>query len=135
MVQQSGAEVKQNPYHVDYQQILEGISSDELGSIIRKLSDELPHDWVDAYKLANGQQANILRIMHDGFEYLFDHSCALVLRGQVAKDSAVGVLKTDGKLWLAQFPNCDSSEEMAIIERLFRAKIAGSEDDSLRSIL
>ena len=46
-----------------------------------------------------------------------------------------GVLKTDGKLWLAQFPNCDSSEEMAIIERLFRAKIAGSDDDSLRSIL
>lgn len=46
-----------------------------------------------------------------------------------------GVLKKDGKLWLAQFPNCDSAEEMATIEQLCRAKIAGSDDDALRSLL
>jgi len=46
-----------------------------------------------------------------------------------------GVLKSDGELWVNQFPNCDSSEEMAKIEQLFRAKIAGKDDDELRSIL
>jgi hypothetical protein len=244
--------VQQNPYYVDYDQILPRVASDELDSIICKLSEDLPHEWVDAYKLANRQQANILRITHDGFEYLFDHSSELVLKGEVTKDSAVedrvvavhgcsqptderrrviscvsilrgqstsskltaispneqfkhmikatslgmpweaplhinlfpqttrinrgwwehgklyrrmesyceknagtycfsrqihagvsghpqiiefGVLKKDRKLWLAQFPNCDSTEEMATIERLFRAKIAGSDDDGLRSLL
>jgi hypothetical protein len=239
-------------YHVNYEQILINATPDELDSIIRKMSEQLPHDWVDAYRLANRTHANVLRIKHDGFEYLFDHSSELVLRGEVAKEYAVedrivavhgcsrppgerrrdglmrkhplgpidfirahsdisrgtvgtydkghfighslggtlhlnlfpqatqinrgwseegklyrrmerycekhpgtycfsrpiyagfsahpkiiefGVLKTDGKLWLAEFSNCDSSEEMATIERLFRAKIAGADDDGLRSIL
>jgi len=237
---------------VNYEQVLERASSGELDATIRTLSEQLPHDWVDAYRLANRTHANILRIKHDGFEYLFDHSSELVLKGKVAKDCAVedrivavhgcsqmaverrrdglmrrhplgpidfikaesdiskgtagtydkghfighslggtlhinlfpqttrinrgwseqgklfrrmerycetnpgtycfsrpiyagfsghpeiiefGVLKTDGKLWVAQFPNCDTSEEMSTIERLFRAKIAGSDDDNLRSIL
>ena len=81
--------MEQNPYHVDYNQILASVASDELDSIICKLSEDLPHEWVDAYKLANGQRANILRIAHDCFEFLFDHSSELVLRGEVTKDSAV----------------------------------------------
>ena len=46
-----------------------------------------------------------------------------------------GVLKTDGNLWINEFQNCDDSEEMARIERLFRAKIAGGDQEHLRSIL
>jgi hypothetical protein len=46
-----------------------------------------------------------------------------------------GVLKHDGHFWVNQFPNCDSSEELAKIEQLFRAKIAGKDDEELRSIL
>ncbi|MEK6282527.1 MAG: hypothetical protein AABN95_19370 [Acidobacteriota bacterium] len=46
-----------------------------------------------------------------------------------------GVFKSDGTLWVNQFPNCDSSEEMDKIEQLFRAKIAGKDDEQLRSIL
>jgi hypothetical protein len=46
-----------------------------------------------------------------------------------------GVLKGDGSLWVQQFPNCDSSEEMTKIEQIFRAKIAGKADNELRSLL
>jgi hypothetical protein len=46
-----------------------------------------------------------------------------------------GVLKTDGDLWVHQFPNSESSEEMVKIEQLFRAKIAGHSDEELQSIL
>lgn len=81
--------MEQNPYQVNYDQILATVASQDLELIHLELSEELPHDWVDAYKLANGQQANIVRITHDGFEYLFDHSSDLVMRGEVAKDCAV----------------------------------------------
>jgi hypothetical protein len=46
-----------------------------------------------------------------------------------------GVLKSAGHFWVNHFPNCESSEEMAKIEQIFRAKIAGKDDEQLRSIL
>jgi hypothetical protein len=46
-----------------------------------------------------------------------------------------GVLKDNGELWVNQFPNCEGSDELEKIEALFRAKIAGKDDNELRSLL
>ena len=46
-----------------------------------------------------------------------------------------GVLRYDGTLWVNRFQNCKDSEEMALLERLFRAKLAGGDDQSLRRLL
>jgi hypothetical protein len=46
-----------------------------------------------------------------------------------------GVLRHDGTLWVNQFPNCKDSEEMDLMERLFRAKLAGGDDESLQRLL
>ena len=46
-----------------------------------------------------------------------------------------GVLRHDGTLWVNQFPNCKDSEEMDLMERLVRAKLAGDGDEALRQLL
>jgi hypothetical protein len=237
---------------IDYQSILTNVDFRYSDEGIRKLTEELPYVWADAYKKTSPHAANIWRIKRDGFEYLFDCSSELVLSGDVASDRAVedrivavhgfshaihqrrrdslmrkhplgpvefmrthsdpsyssqnrydkghfighalggllhinlfpqskrinrgwselgklyrqmerycemkpgtycfsrpiyvgysghpriiefGALKKDGTLWVNQFPNCESSDEMAKIEQLFRAKIAGKDDQELRSIL
>jgi hypothetical protein len=237
---------------IDYQHLLTEAEFRDPVEAIRKLSEELPYEWADAYKKMSPHRTNIWRIKRDGFEYLFDCSSELVLQGDVPSDDAVedrivavhgpsqaihhrrqdslmrkqplgpvefirihsnplalsqnkydkghfighalggllhinlfpqskginrgwsepgklyrkmeryceknpgsycfsrpiyvgysghpqfiefGLLKSDGHLWVNQFPNCDSSEEMAKIEQLFRAKIAGKDDEELRSIL
>jgi len=237
---------------IDYQQILTEADFRDLGEAIRKLSEDLPYAWADEYKKSSPHQTNILRIKRDGFEYLFDCSSELVLKGDVAGNNAVedrivavhgisqavhqrrqdslmrkqplgpiefirthsepshtnetaydkghfighslggllhinlfpqtkrinrgwselgklyrkmeryceknpgtycfsrpiyagysahpelvefGVLKSAGHFWVNHFPNCESSEEMAKIEQIFRAKIAGKDDEQLRSIL
>ncbi len=237
---------------INYQSILTEADFRNPREAIRKLSEELPYVWADAYRSTSPHPTNILRISRDGFEYLFDCSSELVLRGDVASDNAVedrivavhglsqavhqrrqdslmrkqplgpvefirvhsdhshinrtaydkghfighalggllhinlfpqskrinrgwsemgklyrqmerycernpgtycfsrpiytgysghpqliefGVLKSDGYLWVNQFPNCDSSEEMAKIEQLFRAKISGKDDEELQFML
>ena len=65
--------MEQNPYHVNYQQILESVGSDELDSIIHTLAEQLPHDWVNAYRLANRTHANVLRIKRDGCKNCVKH--------------------------------------------------------------
>jgi hypothetical protein len=237
---------------INYEGILNACSTADLGETIRDFSEQLPHEWGDAYKVMSPHKANILRIERDGFEYLFDFSSELVLKGEVRSDRAVedrlvavhgcshvsredrrdslmrkhplgpvefirahstnvsrtqalydkghfighalggllhinlfpqsktinrgwseagklyrkmerycqkhpgtycfsrpiylgysghphiiefGVLKTDRMLWVHQFPNCDSPDEMVKIEQLFRAKIAGQSDEELQSIL
>jgi hypothetical protein len=46
-----------------------------------------------------------------------------------------GVLRHDGTLWVNQFPNCKDSEEIELMERLFRSKLAGDDDQALRRLL
>jgi hypothetical protein len=45
------------------------------------------------------------------------------------------VLRHDGTLWVNQFPICKDSEEIELMERLFRAKLAGDDDPALRRLL
>lgn len=235
---------------IDYKNVLTKTAPNDREALIRVLLEALPHEWADAYKKLSPHQANIMRVTHGGFEYLFDHSSELVAQGVIAEGGAVedrivavhglsqivsdkrrdslmrkhplgpvdfirahstdhsssrydkghfightlggmlhmnlfpqskeinrgwsengkvyrrmenycqthpdtycfsrpiysglsghpqviefGVLKSDGSLWVTDFQNCDDSEEMAQIERLFRAKIAGADREHLRSII
>lgn len=237
---------------VNYDRILSEFSSCDTERAIFELSNELPYVWADAYKRLSPHAANIMCVVRDGFEYLFDFSSELVAQGQLSANQAIedrivaahgraqsqgkkrkdylmrkhplgptefirthseqasdltnsydkghfighaiggmlhinlfpqtkdvnrgwseggktyrrmerycqnhpgtycfsrpiysgfsahpyvlefGVLRQDGKLWVNQFANCKDSGEIALMERLFRAKIGGSDDNSLRSLL
>lgn len=237
---------------VDYNRILSEVSSRDLEVVISQFSAELPYVWADLYKKRSPHSANIMRIVRDGFEYLFDFSSELVKQGTLARNLAVedrivavhgrsqpqkkkrtdhlmrkhplgpagfirthsaepskltaiydkghfighaiggalhinlfpqtkeinrgwskegkkytemerycrrhsltycfsrpiysgysahpeiiefGVLRHDGTLWVNQFTNCKDSEEIELMERLFRAKLAGHDDQALRRLL
>jgi hypothetical protein len=237
---------------LDYNCILSELPSRDLESVITHLSAELPYVWADLYKERSPHLANIMRIVRDGFEYLFDFSTELVKQGKLAPNLAIedrivavhgrsqpqnkkrtdhlmrkhplgpagfirthsaepsklsaiydkghfighaiggalhinlfpqtkeinrgwskegkkytemerycrkhpqtycfsrpiysgysahpeiiefGLLRHDGTLWVNQFPNCKDSEEIELMERLFRAKLAGDDDQALRRLL
>jgi len=50
---------------IDYQGILNAFDAGDPGETIRKLAEELPNEWADAYKTMSPHQANILRIERD----------------------------------------------------------------------
>jgi hypothetical protein len=74
---------------VDYNRILSEVSSRDLEVVISHLSAELPYVWADLYKKHSPHSANIMCIVRDGFEYLFDFSSELVKQGTLAPNLAV----------------------------------------------
>ena len=74
---------------IDYQHLLTEAEFRDPVEAIRKLSEELPFEWADAYRKMSPHRANIWRIKPDGFEYLFDCSSELVLQGDLSSDDAV----------------------------------------------
>lgn len=79
----------QEPFgRIDYQPIREEIARrplDERGPFLR---DELPYDWVDAYREMTVRPTEILRINHGQFEYFYDALDLLVAQGVVPDDPA-----------------------------------------------
>lgn len=65
------------------------MSSRDLEVVISHLSAELPYVWADLYKKRSPHSANIMRIVREGFEYLFDFSSELVKQGTLAPNLAV----------------------------------------------
>ena len=74
---------------LDYNRILSELPSRDVESVITHLSAELPYVWADLYKERSPHLANIMRIVRDGFEYLFDFSSELVKQGKLAPNLAI----------------------------------------------
>jgi hypothetical protein len=65
------------PWSIDYDRIAKLAPSPEMPSITAFLAEELPYDWRDAYLDHTARAAHILRVLDEGFTYLFDYYSTL----------------------------------------------------------
>lgn len=74
---------------VDYERVLARARSADPDGIRRALAEDLPYEWLDAYKGMNPHQTNVLRVQDSGFEYLFDFPTELVEHEVLSAEVAV----------------------------------------------
>lgn len=74
---------------INYDQLLSEAPHGDMEDMIGFLSETLPYEWADVYRKAHPHQANIWRVLYNGFEYLYDISTELVQLGVVTEAEAV----------------------------------------------
>ena len=82
------AEPQNQMGRIDYQPIREHVERMPLAERGSFLRDELPYDWVDAYREMTPRPTEILRFNKGQFEYIYDALNLLVAQGLVPDDPA-----------------------------------------------
>ncbi|HEY4312832.1 MAG TPA: hypothetical protein VGN12_25505 [Pirellulales bacterium] len=57
---------------IDYDRLIAEANTYDVEALVGVLTEELPHDWTDAYKLVSRHRPNIYRFTVGTFEYLFN---------------------------------------------------------------
>jgi len=59
-------------FAMDYVSGMSTLTEEPLQAIVRVLSDELPHAWLERYRRMCEGPTNVLEVPVQGFTYLFD---------------------------------------------------------------
>lgn len=73
----------EDPFAVDYEDILQAGPQDSAAALIGFLSEELPYAWLDVYLRTTPRPTNVVRMFHNEFRYMYDYYHQLERDGTV----------------------------------------------------
>ena len=72
---------------INYEEILDYFKTKDHESLINHLLEELPYVWKDSYLSFTSRLVDICRFKHDSFEYVYDDTASLEMKGLIPVNS------------------------------------------------
>jgi len=76
-------------FFIDYKTVLSKIRTSNIEETIQTLYHILPEKWRKAYQKMTPTSTNIIQFNYNNFEFLFDYSSELVMKGIISHNQAV----------------------------------------------